>query len=167
VKGEVRVAVGLPAKYWQEQKNLGKNGKIEVLKNTLLSKRVKEVLVLPQGMGGIRCFLKRKRLTSRVCYLLSMLDSTLLYTHFTNQTGIPMSSDCCGSRFYWDIIEYSCPKPTVLLAPLSTPILTSKSTLILASKPTPILAGNPPPACSYIITTIFVWTPSHKPSTVS
>lgn len=56
VEGEVKVGVGLPVQFYEEQQR-SKDGAIAILGKTLLSERVKDVLILPQGIGGIRSYL--------------------------------------------------------------------------------------------------------------
>ena len=54
--GKVRLGVGLPAQYFEEQQKL-QDGAVTKLGASLISNRVAEVVVLPQGLGGIRSYL--------------------------------------------------------------------------------------------------------------
>lgn len=80
--GEVKVAVGLPAQYWREQKAT-KGGAIDCLEQTLLSSRVKEVNVLPQGMGGIRAYTStQKDVPEGLILGVDIGFNTIIYTLF-------------------------------------------------------------------------------------
>ena len=56
VAEQVRVVVGLPAGYWEEQRAIS-GGAIDQLENSLRSDLVHDVVVLPQGLGGIQAYL--------------------------------------------------------------------------------------------------------------
>jgi len=55
IRGDVMLAVGLPYSYWLEQKKPG--GAVSALARSLTHGAVKEVMIFPQGLGGIRDYL--------------------------------------------------------------------------------------------------------------
>ncbi len=98
VEGEVKVGVGLPVQFYEEQQR-SKGGAIDVLGETLLSERVKEVLILPQGIGGIRSFLISEG--SKKNGLILGVDigfNTIIYTLFDPQRSKVVFTDTLYKR---------------------------------------------------------------------
>lgn len=98
VEGEVKVGVGLPVQFYEEQQR-SKGGAVDVLGETLLSERVKEVLILPQGIGGIRSFLISEG--SKKNGLILGVDigfNTIIYTLFDPQRSKVVFTDTLYKR---------------------------------------------------------------------
>lgn len=95
VKKPVSVAVGLPVQYWVDQGKIREKAakehrpstdKITELERTLLSDRVKKVVVLPQGLGGIRSYLATEGGTKTGLILgVDFGWNTLIYTLYDPQ----------------------------------------------------------------------------------
>ena len=81
VEGKVNVAVGLPAQFFEEQRKLD-GGAISTLKKSLLSTRVADVVVLPQGIGGIRSYLvaDEGRMKEGLVLGIDIGFNTIIYT---------------------------------------------------------------------------------------
>lgn len=58
VEGEARLVVGLPYSVWQAEKDKPA-GLVSTLRKVLEASGYPEVMVLPQGLGGVRLFLER------------------------------------------------------------------------------------------------------------
>lgn len=111
IKGAVRLAVGLPAKYFDEQ--TGKGGDVEKLKEVLTSGQVEEVVVMPQGIGGIKGYLSSPSGSGKAGLILG-IDigfNTIIYTLFDPKKGKLVFSDTLYKRGISQLVDnYLKPK---------------------------------------------------------
>jgi hypothetical protein len=98
VKGAVKVGVGLPVQFYEEQSKI-KGGAIDALKTSLISERVKDVTVLPQGIGGIRSYMitDGKEKTGLVLGI-DLGFNTLIYTLFDPKRSKVVFTDTLYKR---------------------------------------------------------------------
>lgn len=128
VKGEVKVGVGLPVQFYEEQQKI-KGGAIDVLHDSLLSDRVKEVKILPQGIGGIRSYLitdgKDK---SGLILGVDIGFNTIIYTLYDPQRSKVVFTDTLYKRGISQLAaNYLMPKIADFTSGLSmTPVELSK-----------------------------------------
>lgn len=98
VHDEVKVGVGLPVQFYEEQVR-AKEGAIAVLGRTLLSKRVKDVLILPQGIGGIRSYLiDAGRNKAGLVLGIDIGFNTIIYTLYDPQRSKVVFTDTLYKR---------------------------------------------------------------------
>lgn len=92
----VRVAVGLPVEYWEQQGEI-EEGAIDKLSKSLLSNRVKEVVVMPQGLGGVRDFLSTlKKMPDGYILGVDIGFNTVIYTIYD-----PTSQEMIANHTMW------------------------------------------------------------------
>lgn len=79
---EITLAVGLPYSYWQEQDKPG--GAVPMLTKSLTGGIIKDVSVLPQGLGGIRDYLENAgNLPSGNVLGIDIGFNTIIFTLFS------------------------------------------------------------------------------------
>ncbi len=128
VKGPVKVGVGLPVQFYEEQQNKA-GGAIEVLSKTLLSERVKEVTILPQGIGGIRSYLIGDGKDIKGLVLgVDIGFNTIIYTLFDPQRSKVVYTDTLYKRGISQLAaNYLMPKIADFTSGLSmTPVEVSR-----------------------------------------
>lgn len=110
---QVKVAVGLPYQFWEEQKEIN-GGALDQLSQTLLSTRVKEVEIYPQGLGGVTDFIKStKNLPSDLILGIDVGQHTVIHTLFDPVVRKVISSRTMWGRGVSEMIEHYL-KPLVL-----------------------------------------------------
>lgn len=112
-KGKVSLAVGLPAKYFEEQVDI-KGGDVERLKASLLEmEQVEDVVVLAQGLGGIQSFLNTPT-GQEISGLVLGVDigfNTIIYTLFDPSKGKIIFTDTLYKRGISQLVDnYLKPK---------------------------------------------------------
>lgn len=125
VKGPVRLAVGLPAKYFEEQAAV-KGGDIEKLKSTLMFGQIEEVIVMPQGIGGIKAYLMTPEGGNKTGLVLG-IDigfNTIIYTLYDPAKSKVVFSDTLYKRGISQLIDnYLKPKiQTITSGVAMTPV---------------------------------------------
>ncbi|MRR20893.1 ParM/StbA family protein [bacterium] len=128
VQDDVKVGVGLPVQFYEEQTR-AKEGAIAVLGRTLLSKRVKDVMVLPQGIGGIRSYLiDAGRNKTGLVLGIDIGFNTIIYTLYDPQRSKVVFTDTLYKRGIAQLAaNYLMPKIADFTSGLSmTPVEVSR-----------------------------------------
>lgn len=113
IQNAVAVAVGLPAKFYEDQLSIV-GGAIEQLASRLQElERVESVIVLPQGMGGIRDFIFSDQNKKKKGLLLGIDfgHNTIIYTLYDGEQGKAVYTDTLYKRGISQMVEhYLMPK---------------------------------------------------------
>ena len=130
---EVSLAVGLPYLFWLNENHPG--GAVEALTNALAADGYGNVLVLPQGLGGIKSFIHESKGTNGNVLAIDIGFNTVIFTLFDPTRGQMIYGNTYNKRGIHQMAnEYVLPRishlaPARTFTPLEISILIERGTL--------------------------------------
>lgn len=97
VEGEVRLVVGLPYSVWEAEKDKPA-GLVSTLRKVLQASGYPEVMILPQGLGGVRLYLEQAGETAGNTLGIDIGFNTVIFTLYSPQKQTIIFGDTFNKR---------------------------------------------------------------------